>query len=113
MLTAAPPPQRHSTAPTHSLIGESKNVLIAVSLITDPARIATEKELEQCAKLEDSALDHEQHIQILHSCGVTVEFLLEFTFAHDCWDKPTWWVNRHIIKPATFNSRCRFAHLPG
>jgi hypothetical protein len=56
----------------------------------------------------------EEHVTMLHGCGVNVAFLLAFTFDHDCWAKPTWWVNRHIIKEATkHHNRCRYVHLPG
>jgi len=54
----------------------------------------------------------ESHVDMLHGCGVTVEWLLAFTFDHDCWKKPTWWVNRHIIKEATRQMRCRYVDLP-
>ena len=51
------------------------------------------------------------HVMKLHSCGVTVAFLLAFTFDHDCWDKPTYWVSRHIIKEATKEKRQRYMDL--
>ena len=51
------------------------------------------------------------HVMKLHSCGVTVAFLLAFTFDHDCWDKPTYWVSRHVIKEATKEKRQRYMDL--
>ena len=44
--------------------------------------------------------------------GLTVEALVAFTYAHDCWDWPTWRVVRDIIKPATAATRCRYSDLP-
>ena len=51
-------------------------------------------------------------MSFVHSCGVTVAWLLAFTFDHDCWEKPTWWVTRHIIREATREKRCRYMDLP-
>ena len=62
-----------------------------------------------CLKLKELK---EQHAIRLHGCSVTIDWLLAFTFDHDCWEKATWWVNRHIIKEATRGVRCRYMHLP-
>jgi len=52
------------------------------------------------------------HAETLRSCGVSIEWLLAFTFAHDCWTWPTWRVVCDIIKPATKEGRRRYAQLP-
>jgi len=43
--------------------------------------------------------------------GVSIEFLLAFTTKFNCWDKSSWWIIRHIIKPMTESRRCRFVEL--
>jgi hypothetical protein len=62
---------------------------------------------------EDSAHSLDEHFEMLHRCAVTIEFLLAFTFDHDCWDRTTWDVNLNIIKPATKANRCRYVQLDG
>lgn len=44
--------------------------------------------------------------------GVSVKFLVAFTFAHNCWQWPTWRVMRDIVSAATAETRCRYADLP-
>jgi hypothetical protein len=63
------------------------------------------------AKIKQEDANNMNHMSMLHSCGVRVDWLLAFTFDHDCWNETTWWVNRHIIKEATRETRCRYAHL--
>ena len=75
------------------------------------SRIVNEQTWIKKIQEEDSLNDEEKHVSLVHQCGVTIEWLLAFTFDHDCWDRPTWWVNRHIIKEATCQTRCRYAHL--
>ena len=55
---------------------------------------------------------YSNHMSMLHACGVRIDWLLAFTFDHDCWDKTTTWVVRFIVKEATKKNRCRYAHLP-
>ena len=43
--------------------------------------------------------------------GVTVGFLRCLTDCFSLWDKPTWWVVQHIIKPITDGRACRFVSL--
>ena len=73
-------------------------------------QMAKEEEWTKHVQQEDAAHE-DQHMDLLHACGVTIEWLLAFTFDHDCWDKPTWWVNRHIIKEATRQNRRRYMDL--
>ena len=61
-----------------------------------------------CSKLQEFT---DSHAKRLHGLGVTIEWLLAFTFDHDCWHRPTWWVNRHIIKEATRHNRRRYMDL--
>ena len=63
------------------------------------------------ASAEDGS-DAEANAIRCHERGVTVEFLVAFTVAHDCWEWPTWRVVRDIITPATAHRRCRYADLP-
>ena len=38
---------------------------------------------------------------------------MAFTFAHGCWEWPTWRVMRDVVKPATERAgRCRYTELP-
>ena len=43
--------------------------------------------------------------------GVTVGFLRSFTDCFSLWDKPTWWVVEHVIKPITKDRACRLVSL--
>ena len=51
----------------------------------------------------------EQHAEHIHSLGVRVDWLVAFTYEHDCWTWPTRVVERDIVKPLTRESRCRYA----
>jgi ankyrin repeat protein len=68
---------------------------------------------EECIKQiqEEDASHQDKHMAMVHACGVTIEWLLAFTFDHNCWHRPTWWVNRHIIKEATRHNRRRYMDL--
>jgi len=61
-----------------------------------------------CSKLQEFT---DSHARRLRGLGVTIEWLLAFTFDHNCWHRPTWWVNRHIIKEATRHNRRRYMDL--
>jgi hypothetical protein len=74
-----------------------------------PEQIAKEEEWIKQIQQEDAA--HQDHMELVHACGVTIEWLLAFTFDHNCWHRPTWWVNRHIIKEATRQNRRRYMDL--
>ena len=81
--------------------------------------VAAEEERKALVEEEDGAAagdgataGGDGHAERLHGWGVSVQFLVAFTFAHDCWDWPTWRVVRDIIKPATAGTRCRYAQLP-
>jgi len=78
--------------------------------ILQPQQIAQEEKLKKQIQQEDAS-HQDQHSALVHACGVTIECLLAFTFDHNCWDKPTWWVNRHIIKEATRHNRRRYMDL--
>jgi len=51
----------------------------------------------------------EQHAKHIHALGVRVDWLVAFTYEHDCWNWPTRVVERDIVKPLTRESRCRYA----
>ena len=78
-------------------------------------RLQKEKDIESSniAKDEKDLKDHGgDHMEYIHKLGVNVKWLLAFTFDHDCWEWPTWRVNRDIIKPATRNfGYCRYSEL--
>ena len=38
---------------------------------------------------EDSILSPNDHVTKMHSLGMTIEALVEFAYAHDCWELPT------------------------
>ena len=63
------------------------------------------------ALAEDFGVPPEEHALKLLGMGVRVDWLVSFTFAHGCWDWPTWRVVRDVIKPATIERRCRYAQL--
>ena len=63
------------------------------------------------AKIQTSDAADPNHKNLIHMCGVPLDWLLAFTFDHDCWHKPTWWVNRHIIQESTREQRCRYMQL--
>ena len=44
--------------------------------------------------------------------AVRADWLLAFTFDHNCWEWPTWRVVRDIVRPATKKTRCRYSELP-
>ena len=75
-----------------------------------PYRVAEENKWKEKIRNKDVAV--RDIIANTHECGVTVDWLLAFTFDHDCWDRPTWWVNRYIVKEATRECRSRYMHLP-
>jgi len=41
--------------------------------------------------------DREKHATRIHALGITTEALIQFAYAHDCWNWPTWKVVRDII----------------
>jgi hypothetical protein len=75
-----------------------------------PEQITREEEWFKQIQQEDAS-HQDQHMAMVHACGVTIEWLLAFTFEHNCWHRPTWWVNRHIIKEATRHNRRRYMDL--
>ena len=77
-----------------------------------PHRVKEEQQWLSVVREEDNAIPAEEHDRALHARGVSVQFLIEFTRKHNCWDKKTWWVNKNIIKPATELLRCRYTDLP-
>lgn len=42
-----------------------------------------------------------KHARLLLGFGVSIQWLLAFTYAHNCWKYPTWKIVKDIIKPAT------------
>ena len=53
-----------------------------------------------------------KHARLLLGFGVSIQWLLAFTYAHNCWKYPTWKIVKDIIKPATKSqNHCRFAEL--
>ena len=79
-------------------------------VVEDEAIVEVEVNFKAKAEAEDAA-GAAAHAATLHGFGISVEWLLAFSFAHNCWDWPTWRVVRDIVKPATASSRCRYAQL--
>ena len=75
-----------------------------------PDQVAEETMWKEKIQKEDAEVD--DIIANTHECGVTLDWLLAFTFDHDCWERPTGWVNRHIVNEATRGCRSRYVHLP-
>jgi hypothetical protein len=92
----------------------------------DPQTCAEHEAAQHSARIEDEkacggVLDGIQlkptsaaatHAASLHACAVSVEWLQGFADAHDCYDWPTWRVQRDIIRPACAARRCRYVELP-
>ena len=76
-----------------------------------PIRLAEEERQAQLVKDEDKK-NQKNHAEHLHSLGIRVDILINFTSAHGCWDWPTWRVVRDIISPSTKETRCRYGDLP-
>ena len=72
-------------------------------------RAAQEADLAARATREDA--HGSDHATRLHGWGVRVDWLLAFTYDHDCWSWPTWRIVRDIVKPSTAARRCRYAEL--
>ena len=81
--------------------------------VEDADVIAREEAAKAAAESDDaSSVSSGAHGERLRGFGVRVAWLLAFTFAHNCWDWPTWRVQRDIIKPATAaRGRRRYAEL--
>ena len=81
--------------------------------VEDADVIAREEAAKKAAESDDAgSVSSGAHGERLRGFGVRVDWLLAFTVAHDCWDWPTWRVQRDIIKPATAaRGRCRYAEL--
>ena len=52
-----------------------------------------------------------KHGEFLTASAVRLDWLVQFTFAHNCWDWPTWKVVRDIVVPSTNEKRIRFCEL--
>ena len=74
--------------------------------VTDAATLEYEMRRKAEAEAEDAAAGGDA-AERLRGFGVMLSFLVAFTYAHDCWDWPSWRVQRDIIKPATRARRCR------
>ena len=75
-------------------------------------RISSEEALRAQVMREDGAMAAVNTARSL-TMGISVEFLIGFTHAHECWEWPTWQVVRDVIKPATeHHGRCRYCELP-
>ena len=85
--------------------------------VEDAATIAREQQWKAAAEAEDRAAleggGDDAGGERLRGFGVRLDWLVAFTQAHDCWEWPSWRVQRDIIRPATCESRCRYAQLPG
>eukprot|EP01051_Picozoa_sp_SAG22_P009264 SAG22_NODE_761_length_7410_cov_16.687868_5_plen_494_part_00 len=75
-----------------------------------PHLIAAEQQKLEQAEREDAAIG--DHAEFSHGLAVTVEWLVAFTTAHNCWGWSTWEVQASIIKPATEGGRIRYVDLP-
>ena len=74
-----------------------------------PEEAAAERKVKAVVEAEDYAAfdtiqpDSEASAAASHARGVTIEFLVNWTNEHKCWDIPTWQVVRDIIKPVCHN----------
>ena len=84
-------------------------------IIKDLQVIAMEEERMKKIVAEDksAAPTPDDHADLQHRCGISVEFLLFLTFELNLWSWKTWEIAQFLVKPLTeANGRCRFAHLP-
>ena len=85
--------------------------------VEDAAIIAREQQWKAAAEAEDRAAleggGDDAGGERLRGFGVRLDWLVAFTREHDCWEWPSWRVQRDIIRPATRERRCRYAELPG
>jgi hypothetical protein len=64
------------------------------------------------AETQDQSIAIKPHSVYLHGLGVSITWLLAFTFDHNCWEKTTKEVVRDIVQPATRDrNRCRYSEL--
>ena len=62
---------------------------------------------------QQDAENSEQQLQTLIHGAVRIDWLLAFTFDHQCWTWSTARVVRDIVRPATLrHNRCRYSTLP-
>jgi hypothetical protein len=83
--------------------------------ITDRVQTDREQALAEQAEQQDAQAFGGLAAQAAESSyrrGVTVDWLVRFTTAHQCWDWPTWRLKEDLIKPATEETRGRYADLP-
>jgi hypothetical protein len=101
---------QHGTA---QFFGETFSCAGCRAPITDAGRLAAEQAQMEAAQAEDAAIGSDED-RADHSArlGVTVAWLIAFTYAYNCWDWDTWEVQLYIIKPATERCRRRYADLP-
>lgn len=77
-----------------------------------PERLKFEQDFAKKVETEDRENNENvNHEKMLHQCGVRSDWLVAFTYAHNCWNLKTYEVVRDIIIPATKESRIRYANL--
>ena len=76
-----------------------------------PGREQLEQTKAAIAVAEDANLTVYELAAACHGRAVTIEWLIAFTFDHNCWSWPTWKVVRDIVIPSTISSRCRYSDL--
>ena len=82
--------------------------------VMDAEVIAREQRRKAAAEAEDrAALAGGDAGERLRGFGVTLIWLIAFTYEHNCWEWESWRVQRDIIRPATRARRCRYAQLAG
>jgi WD40 repeat protein len=74
-------------------------------------RLEQEQEQANIAIEEDASLSKIQLAAACHERAVTIQWLIAFTFDHNCWSWPTWQVVRDIVIPSTISTRCRYSDL--
>ena len=78
--------------------------------IKDSERVSREEAFANAAETEDKERGVAPAVYS-HQMGVTVDWLVKWTEAQQCWNFPTWKVQHTIIKPLTELQRCRFTEL--
>ena len=73
-----------------------------------PGREQLEQTKAAIAVAEDANLTVYELAAACHGRAVTIEWLIAFTFDHNCWSRPTWQVVRDIVIPSTISTRCRY-----
>eukprot|EP00873_Tetraselmis_striata_P043545 jgi/Tetstr1/463809/TSEL_008624.t1 len=82
-------------------------VAVTSTPAAEPVEIAADSPADQDTGDANAARAPDQFFR-----AVTVDFLVEFTTRHSCWNLKTYEVVDQVVKPMTESRKCRFVELP-